>query len=359
MARKRIQKSKTLKKTGGVWYRYLRPKDDIIKIGTKTTVTESDLEKVKDIIDHVSQKERIFEELYAYISKNVKDFDNSIKLYLYSESKKNDIYSSCLYDASDIKKIGLKNDKDVTEIDKELIKFFIEKGKPKIAQHEIDRSYGYSGCVRTAIKESFPNFNDTVKTLLTDTTLIKYKEFVGDQLQSHQSQQYTPQPQYYQPQQQQYTPQPQYQQDEQSLDRLSALRDSLRARGQELQKKYPYPVQQSLQQPQPQSQCNTNYTLNDDINDLLDEFDKNPDGVLCLIKEALDNKDDSNDEKISDLFYEIFLMNNERPIDANTFNQIKQLNILFNNLQFHGGKKSKKQRSKSHKKSRKQRRKSS
>jgi hypothetical protein len=418
--------------------------DDILKIGKKKPVETpdseklKDLEKVKEIIYNVSQKERIFKNLYFYIETKNVDFDNGIKLFLYSESAKIYVYSSCDYDISDIIKIGKKENDKVTEIDEKLIQFFIEKGKPtndsffqnwrydpgpivpaldsppannapndasfsqnwhydpghRVTDFPIlTREERYSGCVRSSIKPEFDNFNNKVKKLLTNTSLIVNKP----QPQSHQ---YTPQPYQYHQQSHQYR-QPKYQQDEehyppgsasrilmkggppkdeQSLDRLSALRDSIRARGQELQKKYPYPVQQSLQQPQPQiqSQCPTIYKITDDINVLLDDFLKTPDGVLCLIKEALDNKEKKNgekkngeedeeedeedkiiDEKITDLLLELYGMNDEGRIKAETFNQIKLLNTRFNRLQFHGGKKSRSSRSKSHKKSRKQRRKSS
>jgi hypothetical protein len=231
MARKRIQKSKTLKKRGGVWYPYLNPVNDIIKIGEKKQVTPTDLEKVKDIIKNVSQKDRIFEKLYEYIQSSNVDFDNGIKLFLYSESAQIYVYSSCEYDISDIIKIGNKKYDEVTKIDEELIEFFIEKGKTPASflqnwryepgpivpaldsppannapndasvfqnwQYDpghrvtdfpiLTREENYSGCVRSGIENEFREFNDTVKSLLTDTSLIVYKP-------KSQSHQYTPQP---------------------------------------------------------------------------------------------------------------------------------------------------------------------
>ena len=136
----------------------------------------------------------------------------------------------------------------------------------------------------------------------------------------------------------------------------------------------PLPPPQILPPPTPLSQpysqedeegdkCRTESKITDDVNDILDEFRKNQDGVLCLIREALDDKEetghDTNDNNIFKLLFQ--LLNNNKGLidDADTFNQIQLLNTRFTSLQLHGGKKSKKQRSKSHKKSRKQRRKSS
>ena len=66
MARKRIQKSKTLKKRGGAWLysQYINPAEDVIKIGENPFATDKELEKVKDILDNVKNKEKIYRYIY-------------------------------------------------------------------------------------------------------------------------------------------------------------------------------------------------------------------------------------------------------------------------------------------------------
>jgi hypothetical protein len=157
MARKRIQKSKTLKKRGGGWLynRYFNPDDDVIEIGEKFLATDEDLKKVKDILDNVKDKKKVYE--YIYHEPKFNSFNSNTKLIIYENTPdKVDINLILEKHANDISNIGSKN--DLSEDDIFLINFFINKAETnKIYKNELS----------ARIIRKYPTFkNERLKDIL-------------------------------------------------------------------------------------------------------------------------------------------------------------------------------------------------
>jgi hypothetical protein len=320
-------------KKGGKWwsFNYKNPVDDVKTIGMKDKVTLKDLEKVENILNQVDKdqvdKETIFKQLVAYIEININKFDIAVKLLVYAKALEHNVTSLSSTDAVDILEIGVKtNDKKdpVTAFDMTLIEFFIKKAKN---EH-------YKTGIINVIQGTYSRFNLKTKEMLE-------KGGLNPPIQ----------------------PQP------------------------ETNRSENYPTSMQRMQPQIQAQCPTSYKItanvdDDDVENIIAEIYENRgpllklDGVLCLIKEALDNKekkdgeedeeDEIIDEKITDLLIELYEIK-----DANKGSyvdkyekEIEGLKTRFNDLRYQkpghrGGTKSRSSRSKAHKKSRKQRRKSS